>query len=748
MNDILNTVQNIVKETKRETPFTNGRPGKYWFKAFQRRNPEISIRKPERVSKARVGVTEGSIRTWFQNLKEEMEAMDLMSMFDDPSRIYNSDESNIQLCPSTGRVVGFKAWKNVYELAPGPEKSTLTFVGTFNARGDIVSPAIIYPYARIPNDIVAAVPDHFIMGKSESGWMTSDNFYEFIANGFAPWINQNQITKPVILFVDGHSTHLTLQVSTLCEDNDIILYCLPPNTTHILQPADVSVFKSLKQYWRTAVHEYQRENPNTVVRRVNVAPMLDKILDKIDRSVIINGFVACGLCPLNPDRPDYSKCLEIDRVEEELANDVPEPDLNENSDRVGVQRIEQLIPALVPELSYEERAQISRNFFVMHLLPEQVHQLDRKNGFPIDALYNIWEKMNLAPAIAIETDTVLEGTLSNGEKSSSILNGTSEIIRLIGSVEDEVDHGLELVNELPSLYDITQTLSTDRIDSQIYSSDGVGNVISFSQEEHEMVTTKPDEPSSLTRHDKVSCTINQSDELLDSAMETSVPNGSFSRTTSCNKIVAKQLSQDEIINSEASTTAPYKISISQKVPVPSTSVSRITQVAEEVIAIDKPSTSAVCNALLLKSTDHPVMSCSKKLKVLEPPNHIFWDGKIAFKKRKAPKEQTPAMISGSSYRKYILAKDAEKKEKKKTSKKRKSSDDDWECSYCRRTWEEDQSQATGKTWINCDKCASKMHIKCIPKKHIRSSGLSGHDSDGEVDFTCEACLVNSDEESD
>ena len=31
----------------------------------------------------------------------------------------------------------------------------------------------------------------------------------------------------------------TMQVSKYCEENQVILYLLPPNTTHILQPADV-----------------------------------------------------------------------------------------------------------------------------------------------------------------------------------------------------------------------------------------------------------------------------------------------------------------------------------------------------------------------------------------------------------------------------------------------------------------------------------------------------------------------------
>ena len=51
--------------------------------------------------------------------------------------------------------------------------------------------------------------------------------------------------RPVLLLIDGHKSHITLDVVYLCRDNDILLFCLTPHTTHALQPLDVAVFKSL-----------------------------------------------------------------------------------------------------------------------------------------------------------------------------------------------------------------------------------------------------------------------------------------------------------------------------------------------------------------------------------------------------------------------------------------------------------------------------------------------------------------------
>ena len=112
------------------------------------------------------------------------------------------------------------------------------------------------------------------------------------------------------MFIDGHATHLTMKTSVLCSENQIILYVLPPNTTHILQPSDVSVFKALKTFWRQAVLDFQRQNPYQYIEKKHVAPLLLEVLRKISKDCISNGFRACGICPFNPSAIDCSKLLK------------------------------------------------------------------------------------------------------------------------------------------------------------------------------------------------------------------------------------------------------------------------------------------------------------------------------------------------------------------------------------------------------------------------------------------------------
>lgn len=74
MDDLLNTVQVIVKDKGVKTPFKGGRPEKKWYASFLRRNLELAVRTPENLSKGRAIVTKENIKKWFLKLKEYLKS--------------------------------------------------------------------------------------------------------------------------------------------------------------------------------------------------------------------------------------------------------------------------------------------------------------------------------------------------------------------------------------------------------------------------------------------------------------------------------------------------------------------------------------------------------------------------------------------------------------------------------------------------------------------------------------------------
>lgn len=80
--------------------------------------------------------------------------------------------------------------------------------------------------------------------------MTRETIFEYVMNVFHPWLRSQNITFPVILFKDGHTSHLSKYLSDYCSKNEIEVVALYPNSTHLLQPLDVAVFRPLKLEWK------------------------------------------------------------------------------------------------------------------------------------------------------------------------------------------------------------------------------------------------------------------------------------------------------------------------------------------------------------------------------------------------------------------------------------------------------------------------------------------------------------------
>ncbi|XP_050502477.1 uncharacterized protein LOC126881871 [Diabrotica virgifera virgifera] len=314
--NLISTVHKIMKETGRSTVFKDGMPGKTWFAAFLRRHPEIKKRRAESITKSRAAVSKADIEKWFNEIENYLKEEGMIDILKYPNRIYNADETGFSLDPKSGIVLGpAKLEEDFYERKSNAEKEQITVMACFSADGITVPPMVIYPYKKIPKDIVNSAPPEWAVGRSDSGWMNSEVFYEYIGNHFLPYLKEKNIPQPVLFFVDGHRSHLTKQVSELCEASGIILVALFPNATHILQPADVSIFKPLKTGWQTIVRTWKFENFPKDVTKYTFATILSTVFKKYaTESTIRNGFRKCGLFPFEKSNVDYTKCVSTRQV--------------------------------------------------------------------------------------------------------------------------------------------------------------------------------------------------------------------------------------------------------------------------------------------------------------------------------------------------------------------------------------------------------------------------------------------------
>jgi hypothetical protein len=55
------------------------------------------------------------------------------------------------------------------------------------------------------------------------------------------------------------AAHLSPDVLKLCQQHNIRFCFLPENSTHLMQPLDVSVFRPMKRHWREILRDWKEE---------------------------------------------------------------------------------------------------------------------------------------------------------------------------------------------------------------------------------------------------------------------------------------------------------------------------------------------------------------------------------------------------------------------------------------------------------------------------------------------------------
>jgi len=71
-----------------------------------------------------------------------------------------------------------------------------------------------------------------------------------------------------VLLLDVHGSHVyNVDFLKMMAANNVDVFCFPPHTSHILQPADVSLFKSLKSNWTAEGLKFTKETGGKVGRQ-------------------------------------------------------------------------------------------------------------------------------------------------------------------------------------------------------------------------------------------------------------------------------------------------------------------------------------------------------------------------------------------------------------------------------------------------------------------------------------------------
>jgi len=310
----------LAVKNKLKHPFSKDskQAGRKWYRLFIKRHPELSLRKPQALSLARIkGFTKENVDKFYSILKAELEKIKF-----NPNRVYNVDETGITIVQhKSERVIALKGKREVHKLSSAERGKLVTIVTCMNAFGHFIPPMMVFPRERLNADIINELPPGISAKCHKSGWIQTHLFTQW----FVDFIDKVKPTPedPVLLILDGHHSHTrNMDLLDLARANSVSILCLPPHCTDKLQPLDVSFMMPFKTYYASEVVKWMASHGGRPLSHVQIAKVMFAAYSRAcSMEISLGGFRKTGIMPFNPNRfteADFiAKTLE-DRTEEEM----------------------------------------------------------------------------------------------------------------------------------------------------------------------------------------------------------------------------------------------------------------------------------------------------------------------------------------------------------------------------------------------------------------------------------------------
>ena len=292
-------------------------PNTSWVRRFADRN-NLTLRATMEISKGRQICSAADMDKWFKDIEELLlDDPNLAPCLEDPSRVFNQDETAVEIGSDSQRVLAEIGTKVLYHVSGG-SREHITVSYLCSASGAMVPPRVIYKGVRnmapihlknLPTDGLSGTWNFSV---SQKGYINQDLYVEVLKD-LDQYLTLHSIQRPVLLIIDGAKAHISLQAAEFCLAKQIQPVLLKPNMTHLLQPLDLTFFCSLKKQLKSSAYEWQCDpaNAGQVLNKYSIVGLLHKVTENCLRKpdLLANGFKRSGICPFNPGAPDKSKLL-------------------------------------------------------------------------------------------------------------------------------------------------------------------------------------------------------------------------------------------------------------------------------------------------------------------------------------------------------------------------------------------------------------------------------------------------------
>lgn len=271
-----------------------------------------------------------------------------------PELILNWDQTGIKIVPSSTWTMDRQGSKRVEAVAVN-DKRLITAVFCGSLVGDFLPIQVIYQGKTARSHPRFQFPRDWNITHSPKHWSNEETMIEYINEIIIPYVECTRGSfeddTPAMVIMDNFKGQITTSVTELLETNNIHVCLLPPNTTDLLQPMDVSVNKPAKDFLKSRFQDWYSEQlakqfegrdiESTDLQPINLGlPLMKELGAKWmvemadyfaqNPQIIVNGFVRAGIAGALDGHVDKETASEEDRDSDSEESDCDEITLEED----------------------------------------------------------------------------------------------------------------------------------------------------------------------------------------------------------------------------------------------------------------------------------------------------------------------------------------------------------------------------------------------------------------------------------
>lgn len=324
--DIILIIQSYLTTIGKCTRFRDNKPGRDWWEGYLKRHQKLSEKWSQNIKRVRANVGEEAVKDYFDHLKTSMEGIpganilnyDETNFVDDPGAelvstyqqfcfhvpgfSVSSASKNSKTCFLFPTQVVTRRGSRHPDSVKDTTRSATSVMFCCTAAGHLLPPFIVYKANKAHDAWTENGPPGAKYSATDSGWFEMDTFEEWFMK--IALVYMKTLVGPKLLIGDNLASHLSPQVVQACWKYDIRFVFFTPNATHILQPLDVAVFRSLKRKWREILNEWKDKHYGPLHKSVFPRLLKDTIeaVGMRNSENIKAGFRGTGIHPFNPER--------------------------------------------------------------------------------------------------------------------------------------------------------------------------------------------------------------------------------------------------------------------------------------------------------------------------------------------------------------------------------------------------------------------------------------------------------------